>query len=151
MATDNIALMKRFMEEVWNKGNLKVADELSSSASIYHDPIAKELRSLDDFKKYDTQLRVAFPDFHVIFDDIATLGDKVYTRWTVTGTNKGSFMGMAPTNKRSITVGMSMNRIQGGKIVETWMNYDVLGLLQQLGIAPPIGTSAQPVAAAPIR
>jgi len=151
MATDNIALMKRFVEEVWNKGNFKVADELSSSTAIFHDPIAKDLSSLDAFKGYVASLRVAFPDFHVALDDIAMSGDKVYMRWTATGTNNGSFMGMAPTNKRSVVVGMSMNRIQGGKIVETWMSYDMLGMLQQLGIAPPMEKLSQAAAAAPMR
>lgn len=148
MATDNIALTKRFVEEVWNKGNLKVADELSGSTVVFHDPIAKDLTSLDAFKGHVSGLRAAFPDFQVVLDDIAASGDKIYTRWTAAGTNKGSFMGIAPTNKRGVIVGMSMHRIQGGKIVETWMNYDVLGMFQQLGIAPPMEKLAQAAAAA---
>jgi steroid delta-isomerase-like uncharacterized protein len=150
MATDNIALMKRFVDEVWNKGTLKVADELASTTALFHDPIAKELSSLDAFKKHVESIRSAFPDFRVALDDIASSGDKIYTRWTVTGTNKGSFMGMPPTNKRTVLVGMSTHRIQSGKIVETWMNYDLLGMLQQLGIAPPLEKLSQGAATAPM-
>jgi steroid delta-isomerase-like uncharacterized protein len=148
MATDNIALMKRFVDEVWNKGNLNVADELSSNAATFHDPISKDLSTLDAFKKHVQNLRSAFPDIHITIDDITTSGDKVFMRWTGTGTHKGSFMGSGATNKRSVVPGMTTNRIQGGKIVETWMNYDVLGLLQQLGLAPPL-EKLQEAAAAP--
>lgn len=149
MATDNIALMKRYVEEVWNKGNLNVVDELSSSTALFHDPIAKELSSKDAFKKYVQDLRSGFPDFHVTIEDISTSGDKVHIRWTATGTNKGPYMGRGATNKRTVVPGMSSNRIQGGKIVETWMNYDVLGLLHQLGLAPSLEKLSQAAAASP--
>ncbi len=149
MATDNIALMKRFVEEVWNKGNLNVADELSVSNAIFHDPLSKRLDSLDAFKKHVHNLRNAFPDLHVKIEDISTSGDKVYMRWTVTGTNKGPFQGSGATNKSGTTPGMSINRIQNGKIVETWMSYDVLGLLQQLGLVPTASASAPSAEARP--
>lgn len=148
MAIDNVALVKRFVEEVWNKGNMKVADELASNTSTFHDPLSKDLRSLDAFKKYVVAMRTGFPDLHVAIDDIGTVGDNVYLRWTVTGTHKGMYMGVAATNKRSIVVGMSENRIQNGKIIETWMSYDVLGFLQQLGIAQQADRLSQAVATA---
>lgn len=142
MATDNIALVKRLVDEVWNKGNLKVADELSSSTSGFHDPMSGDLTTLDAFKKHVQNVRTGFPDMRVAIDDIAVSGDKVYMRWTVTGTHKGPFMGADATNKRGVTPGMSVSRIQGGKIAETWMFYDVLGLLQQLGLAPAMREEA---------
>jgi len=147
MATDNIALMKRFVEEVWNNGNMSVADELSSTTTIFRDPIVKELKSLDAFKRHVQELRTGFPDLRVTLEDIASSGDKVYARWTVTGTQKGPYMGSPGTNRRSVVQGMSCNRLQGGKIVETWMSYDVLGMVQQLGIAPPVGKTSQAAAA----
>jgi steroid delta-isomerase-like uncharacterized protein len=143
MATDNIALVRRFIDEVWNKGNLGVADELSAKDTIVHEPTAKDLKGVDAFKKHVERLRSAFPDLRVTIEDISSAGDKVFLRWTATGTNKGSFMGSNATNKRCVVPGITENRLENGKLVETWMSYDVLGLIQQLGLAAPSPTAAQ--------
>jgi steroid delta-isomerase-like uncharacterized protein len=147
MATDNIALAKRFIEEVWNKGNLNVVDELCAETCTVHDPMAKDLPTRDALKKHVQGIRAAFPDLRVNIDDVAASGDKVYVRWSSTGTHKGTLMGLPGTNKRSAIGGMSTNRVEGGKIAETWMYFDVLGLLQQLGIAPALDQFSRGVAA----
>jgi predicted ester cyclase len=77
-----------------------------------------------------------FPDIHFTVDDIFVEGDKVALRWTLRGTHKGEFAGVPPTNKQVAIWGISVDRISGGKIAETWERYDTLGLMQQLGVIP---------------
>ena len=78
--------------------------------------------------------RSAFPDLHMTIDDMVAEGDRVAYRWTVRGTHRGAHtqLGIAPTGKQVTGWGMSIDRIVGGKIVETWNRYDSLGLMQQL-------------------
>jgi len=71
-------------------------------------------------------------------DDMVAEGDKVVYRWTLRGTHKGEFTGIAPTGKQVTLWGMVIDRILGGKIVETWIRYDTLGFMQQLGVIPPL-------------
>lgn len=76
---------------------------------------------------------VAFPDVQIVIDDQVAEGDRVASRWLNLGTHTGEFMGIAPTGKHVSFSGMSIDRIEGGKVVESWMNWDELGLLRQLG------------------
>jgi predicted ester cyclase len=75
----------------------------------------------------------AFPDIEIVIDDQLAEGDRVANRWRNLGTHTGVFMGIAPTGKRVSFTGISIDRIAGGKVVESWMNWDELGLLRQLG------------------
>jgi predicted ester cyclase len=72
-------------------------------------------------------------------EDVITEGDEVVVRWTVRGTHQGEFMGIPPTNNRVTLTGMSIERVSGDKIVETWDSYDAMGLMQQLGVIPEPG------------
>ena len=78
----------------------------------------------------------AFPDMKVVIDQTIEQGDKVVARWTSTMTHKGEFLGFAPTGKKAIITGTSIQRISNGKIVEGWDNWDQLGLLVQIGAVP---------------
>ena len=75
----------------------------------------------------------AFPDIEIVIDDQFAEGDRVANRWRDIGTHTGTFMGIAPTGKRVSFTGISIDRIAGGKVVESWINWDELGLLRQLG------------------
>jgi predicted ester cyclase len=89
--------------------------------------------------------RGAFPDVRLTINDQIAEGDIVVTRWTATGTHNGELMGIAPTSKRATVTGVDIDRYQGGKVVEAWASYDMLGLLQQLGVAlslAPAGATA---------
>jgi len=78
----------------------------------------------------------AFPDVHVTIDDMVVEGERVAVRFTLGGTHKGEFMGVPPTSKK-VTIGeIGIIRVAGGKFVESWMRYDTLGFMQQLGLAP---------------
>ncbi len=83
-----------------------------------------------------SELYSAFPDIHLTIDDMVAEGDKVAVRITMTGTHKGEFMGIPPTNKKVTIWAINIYRIAGGKIVEELGKADTLGLMQQLGVVP---------------
>jgi len=84
-------------------------------------------------------LHMAFPDVRLTIEDMVAEGDKVAVRWAWSGTHRGEYMGIAPTGKEVTYTGITIHRITGGKIVESWDEVDNLGLMQQLGVAPPPG------------
>ncbi len=149
MAVDNIGLMRRYIEEVWTKGNMSVADELLSPKLKLYEPVLGDLVGVDGAKQHIRLFRTAFPDLNVAIDDIAAVGDKVFIRWTATGTHKGSLMGLQPTNRKGVIKGITMNRFENGKIVETFYAWDVYKLLENMGLVQPLSKlapSAQPSA-----
>ena len=90
---------------------------------------------MSEFKELWRNLRSAFPDIHFTIEDTVEQGDKVAARWSATMTHSGTFLGVAPTNKLAKITGISFQRMEGGKIVEGWDNWDQLGLLVQIGAA----------------
>jgi hypothetical protein len=80
-----------------------------------------------------------FPDLDVTIEDQIAEGDKVVTRWSAKGTNSGPLQGMPPTGKAVRVTGANVARLAGGKIVESWFNFDMLTLLRQLGVVPTPG------------
>ncbi len=136
-AEENKALTRRVMEEMFNKGNLDVADELVAPDFVDHDPsMPEDVRGPEGFKEYVRAFRSAFSDLHIRIEDQIAEGDKVVTRWTGTGTHDGDSMGIAPTGNRGEITGMEIRRISGGKLVEGWEGYDALGLMQLMGAIP---------------
>lgn len=148
MSEQNKALARRGTEEVWNQGKLAVIDELVASNATYHDPNVPggKFTGPEGLKQFVQIYRNAFPDVHITIQDQIAEGDKVVNRWTATGTHKGDLMGIKPTNKFSTVTGVDIERYQNGKVVESWANYDMFGMLQQLGVVPsmtPAGTAAK--------
>jgi len=142
MAYDNAALVRRYFDEVWTKGNLAVADELIAVGGVSYDPIAGELKGSESIKGQVREYRSAFPDLRVVIDDLVVAGDKAVARWTATGTHKGTMMGVAPTGKTFIIEGISCERISNGKIVEHRAQWDTLKFLQNLGLVPLLSKGA---------
>ncbi len=134
---ENKAIDRRFTEEVWNRGNLAVVDELMSADYNGHDPMMPA--GSEGFKQYVLMYRSAFPDVHLTIEDQIAEGDTVVSRWTARGTHKGELMGIPPTGKQVTVTGMNIERVANGKLVEGWSNYDTLGMLQQLGVVPAPG------------
>ncbi len=132
---ENKALTHRYMEEIRNRGNLTVMDEIITTDFIHHS-LDGDLKGLDAFKQYVNAMRVAFPDMHFKVEDSIAEGDKVVARCTVTGTHKGEFMGIPATYKNFKIPGTSIIRIAGGKVAEIWPFWDRLGMMKQLGVAP---------------
>ena len=135
-AEENGALVRRFVQEIFNQGNLEVAEEILAPDYLHHDPTTNEFGSgIEGFKQMISIYRQAF-DLQIVLEDQITAGEKVVDRWTGHGIHQGEFMGMAPTGKRITATGISIHRIADGKIAETWNNYDALSIFQQLGIVP---------------
>ncbi len=135
---ENKVLLRRLYEEVWNQGNMATVDELLAADYVLHDP-AHLIHGPEGFKAYVSAFRAAFPDLHAIVEDQIAEENKAAMRFTAYGTHKGELQGIPPTGKQVILSGINIQRIANGKIVENWVNLDVLGLLQQLGVIPPMG------------
>ena len=91
---------------------------------------------LEGYKKLMIQYFDAFPDLHATIDDMFVEGDKAVVRYTLTGTHKGAFMGIPPTNKSTTSWAIDIYHLAGGKLVECWTRSDTLGAMQQLGAIP---------------
>jgi len=90
-------------------------------------------------KQFTMMLRAGFPDAGQTIDELIAEGGKVVMRWTGRGTNRGEFMGIPATGKPVTVTGIDIFRVEGGAIVELWSNWDMMGMMQQLGVAPMPG------------
>jgi predicted ester cyclase len=142
MSTEqNKALVRRFTEEVFNRGNISLVAELVASDFVEHAEYPPGRES--ERGGTTTLFRSAFPDFKVTIDDLIAEGDKVVVRSTWSGTHKGEFMGNAPTGK-SVSFGViDIIRFAGGKAVEHWGQMDRMGMMQQLGVIPVPGEGGE--------
>ena len=140
-AEENKALVRRQLEEVWNKGNLAAIDELYAPTYVDHDPANPGVQGRDGVRQLVTMYRSAFPDLQFTVEDQIAEGDMVATRWTGRGTHKGELRGIPATGKQTTTPGITISRIVGGQDREDWVNYDALGLMQQLGVIPQMAQS----------
>jgi steroid delta-isomerase-like uncharacterized protein len=130
----NKALIRRFYEEVWGKGNLAVVDEVFAADYTRHDlRPGNPLPGPEGQKKIAADFRAAFPDLHVTVDLMIAEGSMVAARVTNEGTNTGTWGGVLPTGKRARFSGVNIFRIENGKVVEIWNHRDDLGVMQQLG------------------
>jgi len=134
---ENKAIARRWMEEVWSKGNLAAIDELLAADFVFNYAPPGVAPDREGYKQTVTILCAPFADIHSTIEDMVAEGDKVAVRWTWRGTHKGEFMGVAPTGKEVTITGISILRIVGGKLVEEWGEMNMLGMMQQLGVLPP--------------
>lgn len=133
----NRQLVDRFWAEIWNQGELDVADQLVSADLLLSLP-GRELRGPAGLKEWVATIRGGFPDIHFTIAQTLVDGDDVGVRWTAAGTHTGSLLGIASTGKKITMTGITMFRIIGGKIAEEYASEDMLGLMQQLGVLPPL-------------
>lgn len=142
MSVKELKALTRRVFEGSNKGkaaSLAALDEGYATDFVYHSPTGEDIHGLKDYKQRISEQFDAFPDIHMTIDDMVVEGDKLATRWTLTGTHKGEYRGIPPTNKKLTIWAISIVRIVGGKVVEEWERLDTLGLLQQLGVIPTLG------------
>ena len=139
MSEENKAVVRRFHDEVLNKGNLALIDELCSHDLVDHTAPPGLPPGVEGAKQTLGIYLAAFPDLHVTMEDMIAEGDRVVVRWTASGTHKGDLMGIAPTGRRVTVTGIAIDRIAGGKTVEHWEVFDQMGLMQQLGVIPAQG------------
>ena len=139
MSEGNKFVIRRSFEELWNKGNLSLADELFAPNYAHHDPSTPDVgRGPESEKKRANLYRTAFPDLRLMIEDIIAEGETVMVRWSCRGTHKGDLSGIAPTGKQININGVSIARFTNGKMAEGWVNWDALGLMQQLGVVPEL-------------
>jgi len=131
---ENKAIHRRVYEEIWNKGNLDVVDEIFDDNYIFH-PLPQR-RGPKWYKEMYHDLAGAFTDFHCEIEDMIAEGDRVMVRTTITGTHTREFWGVDPTGKQISVTEIAVVRIKDGKIVEEWGSPDLFSLMQQLGAIP---------------
>jgi predicted ester cyclase len=137
----NRAIGRRVLLELWGEDKLELADELYAPDYVDHvgrGPEPSRVLGPEGIKQAVVMFRTAFPDLAYTVEEEMAERDLVLTRFSARGTNLGPFLGHKPTGRAVSYTGFDMNRIAGGKIVESWVSYDALGLLQQLGLVPPI-------------
>lgn len=133
----NKDLVRRYVENVLNQGDLAEADELvAPDAVMYHAGAPGPIRGLDAIKLFVSAFRASFPDLRSPLEDMVAEGDRVMVRFTWSGTQQGDFQGIPPTGRRFTVTGSGLYRIQDGKIAEVWAEFDTLALLTQLGVMP---------------
>ncbi len=130
----NKSLIRSWVDEVVNKGNLSTIDELFAADYVDHTnppdwPVGRE-----GHKQIIALYHSAFPNFHYMVEHEVAEGDLVVVRGTYHMTHEGEFFGISPTGERVTTTGMHLFRINEGKIVEHWCNNDDLGVMRQLGV-----------------
>ena len=132
-AEENKSLVHRYVEQILNRGNMAVADELLAPDYRRHISPTTAPLSVDVQKQRLAGIRTAFPDWHLTVEDMIADGDRVAFRATIRGTHKGTFQSIAPTGKAVTVSALDIVRIENGKLVEHWGGPDLLNLLQQLG------------------
>ena len=118
----------------WNHGDFAPAEKYVDAEVVDH---FDNSQGIEAFKGVINGFRAAFPDIELTVQHEIAEGDLVVHHWTMTGTHKGAFQGLPPTDKSLTWTGITIVRIADGKIVERWANVDVLAILQQLGVVPP--------------
>jgi steroid delta-isomerase-like uncharacterized protein len=137
----NIEKNKEFItvynEDFWNKQNIAAFEKYYAADFVVH--FADGDLNAEQYKGLCQAYFAAFPDIHVTTDLLVAEGDKVTKVWTVHCTSKGDFMGIPATGKAMVVKGIEVFRIADGKIAELWASMDNLGMMQQLGVIPPMG------------
>lgn len=131
--TSNETLVRRFAEQVWNERHLSVVDDLVAENAVLYDLTRdEEYVGPENIKNYPRQYLAAIPDAHLEIDDLLVDGDTVATRWTLTGTHQGDLMGISPTGNDIHVSGMTLDSIEEGNLVESWVLLSLFSLLHQL-------------------
>ena len=141
---DNKQIVHRFMLDCWNQGKLNAISELVADNCRFHDPVFPTFTSgAQNLKTHIESCRRAFPDLHFTIDDTIAERNEVVIHWTANGTHKGDFLGMHPTNRKATVSGTTIYRVENAKIVEQWANWNLMTMMEQLGVATPAKAEAK--------
>ncbi|WP_263367696.1 ester cyclase [Edaphobacter bradus] len=133
---DNKQLAHRFMDECWNLGKLDCVRELISEDCRIHDPVFPSLTSgAANMMRHIALCRSGFPDLNFTIDDTVAEHSEVVLHWTAQGTHQALFLGIPPTNRKVTVSGTSIYRIENSQIVEIWADWNLMTLMQQLGVS----------------
>lgn len=135
MAGAHEAIIRRLVDEVINGGNTDLLTELVAANHLHHDP-AGDLYGPEGVALVVAETRAAFPDLRLTIEDLLSHEDRAAWRFTLVGTHAGPFMGIPATGRPVRAAGVRIDRLAGGRLVESWVVLDALGLLRQLGAIP---------------
>jgi steroid delta-isomerase-like uncharacterized protein len=136
MSEANKTLVKRWFEEVWNKGRAEAIEEMFATEGIAHglsDDEANPVQGPENFRVFHSTFREAFPNMIITVEDMIAEGDKVVARCSVRGKHTGNSLGIAATQSPVDFTGIAIVRMEDGKIVEAWNNFDFMKMYRQLG------------------
>jgi steroid delta-isomerase-like uncharacterized protein len=133
---ENKTIIRRMTEEFYNQGNVETAEQFFADTYVHHDPASPQVRDRDGLKANLRAFLAGCPDLHITTDQLLAEGDMVTKRWTYHATHTSDLSGLPPTGKRITMSGLELFRLADGKIVESWLGYDNLSLMQQLGVIP---------------
>ena len=136
LSEKNKTVIRNALDDIWNHGNLDKADIFFTKDYVYHG--IPEIHGAEGIKQHVAALRTGVPDFHLTLEDMIAEGDKVVCRWTGGGTQMSEFMGIPASGKQVKITGIIISRISDNKIAEEWETSDQLGLMQLLGVIPPM-------------
>jgi len=141
MPADNKAIIRRLYEEIWNKRKIELIKEIISPSHALQAPnISGSSMGPEAYKRQLLLFVGGFPDLQFTIEDTIAEKDKVVACWTITGTHRGDFMGVAATNKKVSVDGVTIHHFASGKIMDSYSNWDVLGMMQQLGVISSLGS-----------
>lgn len=131
-------LLRQHTETVWNQGDLDAVDRFVAADYVEHDPSVEDrLDGPEAYRRNVEAFRSAFPDLEVTIEDSVVRDDRIAMRQSFSGTHEGEFMGIEPTGNEVESTSFLICRVEDGKIAETWVETDMLGLLEQLGVEVP--------------
>ena len=132
----NKQIVRRYLEECWNQGKMDRVEQLVTADCRYHDPVFPSLTAgAENLKRHIAMCRNGFPDLHYSIDDVIAERDEVVMHWTAHATHEGTFLGIAPTRKTAQVSGSMICRIRNNKIAEQFVDWNLLTLLEQLGVS----------------
>jgi steroid delta-isomerase-like uncharacterized protein len=134
MSNEKKVILQRFFTELFNQAKLSVADELVAANYLNHNAAPGETSGREGLKQFVTNLHGAWADLTFTVEDQVAEGDKVTTRFTITGTHQGEFVGIPATGKPIRVQAINIHRVANGQIQEGWLEWDTLGMMQQLGV-----------------
>jgi steroid delta-isomerase-like uncharacterized protein len=132
----NKRLARLVTEEVWNKGNIEVAEEIFAADVVRNDANWPQVRGIEMYKQTLMTARTAFPNWSESIHDMVSEGDKVACRVTISGTHTGDLLGNPPTGKHFELPCLVIYRVAGNQIAELWSIWDALNFFRILGISP---------------
>jgi len=133
---ENKKVLAAFVEEVINQGRLDRADDLVALDFVELDPLPGQQQGREGLKDVIGGIRAAFPDLHWVVDEVVAEGDKVVSRFSWTGTHRATFLGIPSTDRKVTVKGVVIDRLVDGKMADSRILMDTLGMMQQLGVVP---------------
>jgi len=139
MSMDAKAIVRRLYEDVWNRRKLDAVSGLFSPSHALRDNTSSESSvGPEAYRALVAKYLAAFPDLRFTVEDTVTEKDKLVASWTISGTHQGDFMGIRPTNKKVSVEGITIHYLANGKIIDSYVSWDALGLMRQLGAFPAL-------------